>query len=824
MKAGQRIPAPVSTSIGADRRADRSRTAASILSHPEPSAASAPALPGWNFAALSILPHDDEREVAAERTARCLVRGQPAPGVPAGGGTAAVRLPSVQGGAGGAPLDADARLFFEPRLGWSFGGVRVHTDDAASRTADALGAVAATVGSDIAFARGRYEPGTARGRTLLAHELVHVVQQASGPRVVARKGVEQYETRGIPIDRAVLEDQAGHSYWDLKLRAAGFIPSMDLSTQVRLAMDGEELHAVMAVIFQTRPQGRIAQEVIKILRIPRRRAARTSQDVTYQVTFEAQPTEGRSVRLARIFFVGEGKAGAPITADAPSTSFQTTVGGYSVLGFPQNNDAAKYWQGHAEEQRRVFNWIENQAPRRFDQLLATPTASFHVKGEKDRSDKVSGLVITFLGAVAPSQQAAPADYLKHDFSDKAIEDVRATADPLLNDTLGAITGIGTVPEGERGAVKFAIGQYFRSQPSADASKQRTGTRNAEVDAVVPIQRFGGLPRGRKVLYTFRFTPNAKNARIQDVAVQRIGEEGVDAGVSVSLTPRGSLARVNGFADHAVGATEADKVKSLVEWLKIRYHGLTPAAAATVADLQKDVDGQMRAGSKSPTWFDDNYGIKILTKADAIEWMDKKLGMRATEDRKDIQDFESHELPLLEYVLERMSDGTLSRFREVRLIRQKVYFEFVTKGVFEMRERVAGVTHGGATTRTIRLFDAATDNPEALFLGGLGPDRKPMTMAGSALPFAHELGHVVSDPGVQKAFDRLVKDKGIKPLTWYAASNVPNELFPEAFALYYADPEWLQNNWPDLFNFFDALDKRPAVKPATKPKSTGRKTP
>ena len=384
MKAGQRIPTPVATSIGANRPADRSRRTASNLPHAEPSVANALLLPGWDFAALSILPHADQREGVADRTARCLVRGQPAPGVLPDGVASVDRLPRAPGGAGGAPLDADTRLYFEPRLGWSFGGVRVHTDDDAARTADALGAVAATAGSDIVFARGRYEPGNARGRALLAHELVHVVQQASGPRFVALKRVEQYETRGIPIDPAVLEDQARHSYWDLKLRAAGFIPSMDPSTQVRLAMDGEELHAVMAVIFQARPQGRIDQDVIKILRIPKRRAAQTSQDVTYQVTYEAKPTQGRSVRIARIFFVGEGKAGAPISADAPSTSFQTTVGGYSVSEFPHNNDAPKYWQGHAEEQRRVFNWIENRAPRRFDQLLATPSASFHVKGEKDR--------------------------------------------------------------------------------------------------------------------------------------------------------------------------------------------------------------------------------------------------------------------------------------------------------------------------------------------------------------------------------------------------------------------------------------------------------
>jgi hypothetical protein len=85
-----------------------------------------------------------------------------------------------------------------------------------------------------------------------------------------------------------------------------------------------------------------------------------------------------------------------------------------------------------------------------------------------------------------------------------------------------------------------------------------------------------------------------------------------------------------------------------------------------------------------------------------------------------------------------------------------------------------------------------------------------------MTFAHELGHVVSyAPGAHQAFDQLVKQKNLKPITWYADSDPPKEFFPEAFALYYADPEWLRSNWPDLFKFFDDLDRAgPAQKAAT----------
>lgn len=77
----------------------------------------------------------------------------------------------------GRALDADSRSFFEPRLGTDLSQVRIHTDDRAQSAARGLGARAFTVGRDVAFGAGEYRPGTPDGRRLLAHELVHVLQQ-----------------------------------------------------------------------------------------------------------------------------------------------------------------------------------------------------------------------------------------------------------------------------------------------------------------------------------------------------------------------------------------------------------------------------------------------------------------------------------------------------------------------------------------------------------------------------------------------------------------------------------------------------------------------
>src|SRR5262245_36305789 len=78
----------------------------------------------------------------------------------------------------GEPLDAATRTFMEPRFGYDFSHVRVHTDEQAAESAYAVNALAYTVGHDVVFGLGRYASMTSDGGRLLAHELTHVIQQA----------------------------------------------------------------------------------------------------------------------------------------------------------------------------------------------------------------------------------------------------------------------------------------------------------------------------------------------------------------------------------------------------------------------------------------------------------------------------------------------------------------------------------------------------------------------------------------------------------------------------------------------------------------------
>ncbi len=80
-------------------------------------------------------------------------------------------------GSSGRPLDPGPRAYMEPRFGHDFGKVRIHTDARAAESAQAVNALAYTVGVNVVFGAGRYAPASPTGRQLIAHELAHVVQQ-----------------------------------------------------------------------------------------------------------------------------------------------------------------------------------------------------------------------------------------------------------------------------------------------------------------------------------------------------------------------------------------------------------------------------------------------------------------------------------------------------------------------------------------------------------------------------------------------------------------------------------------------------------------------
>ena len=102
--------------------------------------------------------------------------------------TADSNLENYVGGlsSSGQPLPNEVRNFYEPRFGYDFRNVKVHTDTVAGKSAQSINALAYTSGNNIVFNDGQYSPNTDSGKRLIGHELTHVVQQQQGLRTISR--------------------------------------------------------------------------------------------------------------------------------------------------------------------------------------------------------------------------------------------------------------------------------------------------------------------------------------------------------------------------------------------------------------------------------------------------------------------------------------------------------------------------------------------------------------------------------------------------------------------------------------------------------------
>ena len=121
---------------------------------------------------------------------------------------------------GGRPLPEAVRGRMEAALGADFSAVRVHVGPQAER----IGAIAFTLGSDIYFAPGRFQPDTAPGQQLLGHELAHVVQQRQGRvRNPTGAGVAVVQDRALEAEADRLGQRAA-TYPPIQAKPAGTRP------------------------------------------------------------------------------------------------------------------------------------------------------------------------------------------------------------------------------------------------------------------------------------------------------------------------------------------------------------------------------------------------------------------------------------------------------------------------------------------------------------------------------------------------------------------------------------------------------------------------
>lgn len=113
---------------------------------------------------------------------------------------------------GGQSLDSTVNARMSAAFGHDFSNVRVHANAQAAELSAGLNARAFTIGSDIAFAGGEYQPGTLVGDALIAHELAHVVQQGTGAATVNSKN-EQTASNALEDEADVAAVSAVASIW-----------------------------------------------------------------------------------------------------------------------------------------------------------------------------------------------------------------------------------------------------------------------------------------------------------------------------------------------------------------------------------------------------------------------------------------------------------------------------------------------------------------------------------------------------------------------------------------------------------------------------------
>jgi outer membrane protein OmpA-like peptidoglycan-associated protein len=97
---------------------------------------------------------------------------------------------------GGRPLPRSTRSFFESRMGHDFEHVRIHNDAHADQLARSVNARAFTRANHLVFRLGEYQPDTASGRHLLAHELAHTVQQGVSPSAIQNAATQNSSFQG----------------------------------------------------------------------------------------------------------------------------------------------------------------------------------------------------------------------------------------------------------------------------------------------------------------------------------------------------------------------------------------------------------------------------------------------------------------------------------------------------------------------------------------------------------------------------------------------------------------------------------------------------
>jgi hypothetical protein len=589
---------------------------------------------------------------------------------------------------------------------------------------------------------------------------------------VAAKPAPGYARTSVGTTRETMEAIGKRDYWSAKLFDRFFVRQAADTTK-RFEANAEERDAVLAVAWKEQPAD-FKRAVTKQLTIPPR--GKGTQPVLYQIDYLPIDRKLDKTRPPlQIVFRAEASAATVAKANDPFRDFTPQpLPSLMVGGFPKN-DIKAYWAAHPEEFKRVFFWMEKDAPNPFDQMLEVTTGTtakpivrtFSLKGRREPKTGELKDVTIILRDFNTTSSAAPADYRKKDkdAGDFELEKVQEQA----GEKLGKINLPRDIPATEASQVKYMVAAYFEQK-----------VRNREVDARIPLD-------SGEMLYTFRFLAN------NDVEVVRVGAPKKGSRLD---TEKLDIGRSREFMDLY---RKAD-VSGLSTYLGKRYPKVS-VTGKTVAEMRVSVNKAIEAKADTAAWFQDNYDIQVLAPKPAarrlidVHRMDPK-------QTADLKNFSTDELRAIEQSLETQSLAVLAKFPKTKLARQKVLLEPRKRGPgFDPDPTTAGIVNSIGTEQTMRLFNGISEGNQSLFIGG-----KFGAMRRDTFSITHEFGHVTEKSDeILKKFNAFVASEGIQPITEYSAGD-PKEFFAETFALFNTDPEWLKANQPKLFEWVAAVSK------------------
>jgi len=291
--------------------------------------------------------------------------------------------------AGGAarPLDEATRRHMEGFFGTELTDVRVHADADAAALAKNLRAEALTIGRDIYFAKGKFDPTSSKGQALLAHELTHVLQQTkSTPRSVQRF------SRGRSVDRFEAEaEEVGAAFSSRRDRvdADGLVVERYLATYAtnRPATDSERVRLETLAVEALKTCSEIVRAKHPELLRDGRTLDRVAVDLDISLArggdLEAGRAWGRRLAEALVAAASRKPDGTPAPSVAPASAAMASPDG----GAPDPKDAGAPDQYVTFKTYRIARSPEQQR-KDMEDLVAT-------KGRKGPREWLDGAKLAY---------------------------------------------------------------------------------------------------------------------------------------------------------------------------------------------------------------------------------------------------------------------------------------------------------------------------------------------------------------------------------------------------------------------------------------------